>query len=355
MRIKTDALVVGAGPGGLTCLGNLLDHGLRSIAIADPSFTAGRIAERYREVPSNTKVKMFDGWARGTKSFQGVLERAPRPNAYTKLQSFDQEQGCSLGDAIDVARLISDGLRADERVKSITERVEELHFSRGVWEAPQHGLTTSRVALATGSHPRPFDLHTRYNLKELDLDTALKPSLLRATLPRRSKVAVIGSSHSAILALKNLYEAGHDVVNFYRSPLLYAEYKDGWILYDNTGLKGVAADWAREMPTQIVRHELDRDELVYKSALEGVTHVCAAVGYAPNPIPRIVVDGSEADPTFDPLTGEFDLNGERLPGLYGAGIAHPERVTDRAGNVESAVGWFKFMKFVNRVAPRWVA
>ena len=355
MRIRTDALVVGAGPGGLTCLGNLLDRGLKRVAIADPTFTAGRIADRYREVPSNTKVKMFDGWARGTESFTSVLDTTPQPNAYTKLKSFDQESGCSLGDAIDVAKMLSDGLRKDGRVHSIQGRVDELQFSsRGHWQAPQHELETSRVALAVGSHPRPFDLHTRYGKKELELDTALKPSLLKQTLPQGSKVAVIGSSHSAILALKNIHEAGYDVVNFFRSPLLYAEYKDGWILYDNTGLKGVAADWARAIPTKIVRHELDKDESAYRSSLEDVTHICAAVGYVSNPVPRIVVDGKDVKPEFDPLSGTFNLNGERLPGLFGAGIAYPERVTDKAGNVESAVGWFKFMKFVKRVSPGWV-
>jgi hypothetical protein len=47
--------------------------------------------------------------------------------------------------------------------------------------------------------------------------------------------------------LKNLAEFGaHRIKHFYREPLKYAvEQPDGWILYDNTGLKGEAADWAR--------------------------------------------------------------------------------------------------------------
>lgn len=60
-----------------------------------------------------------------------------------------------------------------------------------------------------------------------------------------------------------------------------------------------------------------------------------------NPLPRIEVDGQEAEPEFDPLTGQFFRakgNQEYLRGLYGAGIAYPERVTDKVGNVESAVG-----------------
>jgi hypothetical protein len=51
-------------------------------------------------------------------------------------------------------------------------------------------------------------------------------------------VGVVGSSHSAILVLRNILEAANPpskVVNLYRSPLLYAVYMDGWIKYDNTG------------------------------------------------------------------------------------------------------------------------
>jgi hypothetical protein len=68
-----------------------------------------------------------------------------------------------------------------------------------------------------------------------------------------------------------------------------------------------------------------------------------------SPPSRIHVDGSEAEPAFDPLTGKFfRAKGDQvyLEGLFGAGIAYPGRVADRVGNVESAVGWFKFMKFV---------
>ncbi|MBH1945667.1 hypothetical protein I5L01_15745 [Erythrobacter sp. YJ-T3-07] len=60
---------------------------------------------------------------------------------------------------------------------------------------------------------------------------------------------------------------------------------------------------------------------------------------------------------FDHETGGFkDANtGKELPGLFGAGIAFPERVIDKEGNVEHAVGFFKFMKFLKRVVPEWVA
>ena len=54
------------------------------------------------------------------------------------------------------------------------------------------------------------------------------------------RVAVVGSSHSAVLVLMNLLEMddGPKVLNLYRSPLRYAKYRDdGVIILDNTGLK----------------------------------------------------------------------------------------------------------------------
>ena len=364
-----DAVVIGAGPGGLTCASNLLDQGLSKICMVDPGFTAGRIDEKYREVPSNTKAGLFAQWATGTKTFSDVIESTPKPNAYERLLSLDQNKGCILGDAIDVAKLLSDGIRRDSRVDSVVGRVEALSKDRNLWDLGKHGITAERVVLAHGSHPKPHDLATRYpHLKPLDLETCLKPSALRATLPAGSKVGVVGSSHSAVLALKNLYDLGNvTIVNFYRSPLLYAIYKDGWILYDNAGLKGIAADWAREvlaakdLPPRLRRVDLKSDgrpeKEIYDAELKDLTHLASAVGYEMNPLPKIEVGGRQVEPTFDPLTGKFfEAQGdeEYLDGLFGAGIAYPERVTDREGNVESAVGWFKFMKFVKRVVPEWL-
>ena len=53
-------------------------------------------------------------------------------------------------------------------------------------------------------------------------------------------------------------------------------------------------------------------------------------------------------------TAEFsDKEGNTIPGLYGAGIAYPEKVVDPEGNVEYAVGLAKFMKYLKRVVPNW--
>lgn len=48
---KYAAVVVGAGPAGLTVLGNLLERQLGKIAWVDPLFRGGRVNRKYREVP----------------------------------------------------------------------------------------------------------------------------------------------------------------------------------------------------------------------------------------------------------------------------------------------------------------
>lgn len=389
---KYDACIIGAGPGGITSASHLLEQGLQRICMIDPSFTAGRINEKYREVPSNTKTVMFEKWATGTRTSTEIIKASPSPNAYEMMLSFDQDKGCDLGAAADVAQLISDGLRKDPRVHSIPGTVSTLLRSdnNDVWTIPELDLIADRVVLAVGSHPKKHDLADKYpHITPLDLDVCLKPSELKKTLPAGSRIAVIGASHSAILAIMNLYNLGNvEVINFHRSALLYAIYKDGWILHDNTGLKGIAADWARSvlaaetLPKNLRRVNMKSDENkdksekeIYDVELKDVTHLVSAIGYAMNPVPKVIVAGKEIRPEYNPLNGRF-LNRqgsqEVLPGLFGAGIAYPERVTDKAGNVESAVGckshqklfsWtpnmlmtlgFKFNKYLTRVAPGWV-
>ena len=87
----------------------------------------------------------------------------------------------------------------------------------------------------------------------MDLDCVLSPSLLATVMSSQgpTEIAVIGASHSAILCLMNLYRLASTskpdvkIKWLTRHPLRYAEFMDGWILRDNTGLKGEAAEWAK--------------------------------------------------------------------------------------------------------------
>jgi len=57
----------------------------------------------------------------------------------------------------------------------------------------------------------------------------------------------------------------------------------------------------------------------------------------------------------DPKTGEMrNSAGESLDGMFGLGIAFPEVVTDREGNVEHSVGLWKFKRYLDDVMPIWL-
>jgi hypothetical protein len=138
------------------------------------------------------------------------------------------------------------------------------------------------------------------------------------------------------------------VINFYRSPLLFAVDYGDWILYDNIGLKGKTAEWARQDMKRVPPERLLRvasDDTTVRHYLPQCTKVVYSVGFDAR-CPR--VEG--ADPTmYDQKTGVI------APGLFGCGIAFPERVVDRVGNVEFNVGLLKFAKFLHRVVPLWMS
>lgn len=242
-------------------------------------------------------------------------------------------------------------------------------------------IETSRLILCTGSHPTKLPVQVPgLDIQQLDLDTVLKPSELAEIIPtnKPTTIAVVGASHSAILALLNLVTLAKEshphlrIKWFTRHPLRYAVFMDGWILRDNTGLKGLAADFAR---TQLeddrlltseagqVLTKIDcsggapREAEQYRQHLPECSHIVQAVGFTRDPLPQLSQNGGPLSMEFDHETGKFHEQGDGpvIPGLYGAGIAFPERVVDPYGNVEYAVGFFKFMKFLKKVCPGWTA
>ncbi|PWY71445.1 hypothetical protein BO70DRAFT_365167 [Aspergillus heteromorphus CBS 117.55] len=237
-------------------------------------------------------------------------------------------------------------------------------------------VLTPRLVLCTGSHPTEVPIHVPgHNIESLDLDVVLKPSELMSHLPRDLPltVAVVGASHSAILALLNLVDLARTshpqlrVKWFTRHPLRYAEYMDGWILRDNTGLKGHAAEFARQQleDDKLASSEAGRfitkvdcgggqEQAQYERHLPSCSYIVQAVGFTRDALPELSVNGVLLEPEFDSASGGFrDGSGRAVRGLFGAGIAFPERVVDPYGNVEHAVGFFKFMKYIKRVIPQW--
>lgn len=108
-----EAVVVGGGPAGLAVVGNLLEQlpetNRRQLWV-DPSFTAGRVNARYRQVPSNTTVDLFLQFAQSLAPFRNVMESAQHPNAITTLQNLVRDKGCDLGYAADMCLMLTQGL-----------------------------------------------------------------------------------------------------------------------------------------------------------------------------------------------------------------------------------------------------
>nr|POE90168.1 hypothetical protein CFP56_20635 [Quercus suber] len=404
-----EAVVVGAGPAGVTCVGNLLERKVEPILWVDDSFNGGRVNNYYREVPSNTKVGLFVDFATAVAPFRKIVNGVPSRSRWDEpsesdgelvsgksdklhdLRQLDQTKGCTLAHAADMIVMLTEGLKKTPGITTRKGKVTGavLDEGTGTWTVAldsADGASTDvasvqskRLILCTGSHPTERSLPVS-GPKNLDLDVTLSPTRLSEILSPLgpTTVSVIGASHSAILVLRNLYHLASSakpdlkVQWFTRHALRYAEYMDGWILRDNTGLKGEAAVWAKEnlepeaFQQSDVRHyltaisyEKEEEEEVLKRNLPSSDFIVQAIGYARNPIPQLQTrSGQIIEPEYDHERGSFTYStpsGEasKLPGVYGAGIAYPQRVRDPYGNVEYAVGFFKFMKYVKQVSGDW--
>ena len=138
------------------------------------------------------------------------------------------------------------------------------------------------------------------------------------------------------------------VVNFYRSPLKYAVYLDDWIFYDDSGLKGRAADWARENIDGVLPDRLERclvDGPDFDERLAECDLAVYTVGLERRTLPETRQWG-QLDYNAD--------NGILAPGLFGVGIAFPQRAVDRYGYVEYRVGLKKFMDYLHEILPLWL-
>ncbi|OCF41282.1 hypothetical protein I317_04940 [Kwoniella heveanensis CBS 569] len=412
-----DAVIIGAGPGGLATIISLIDGGLRNILWVDRSFGGGRLNELYREISSNTKVGIYLDAIGSSSTCKKIIASTPSPNAIDELRSIDNEETCQLSLAGDMIKLLEAGVVGIEGVENCVGEVKEATYENARWNVvlpSSSNATTCRLFLCTGSHPIVPDppIHKQYapELRVLDLDQCMLksrlPTLFADTLgqshvkPKKVVVAVIGNSHSGILVCRNLYEVSQEtkldikILNFRRRGIKYAEYRDDGIVYDNTGLKGATADWAKEVmdgpnpPPTIEQIDLGEDEdKVYRERLNECTHIIYAIGYEANPYPALYLNKNKEakegglDNTanangntnendhldrdqdrlrvdkkleFDQHTSGFKVDGEAVEGLFGLGIAHPEETEDPEGNVEAAVGLAKFFKFAQRVQDHWV-
>ena len=333
--------VIGAGPGGMTAVGMLLDAGVLASEILwiDPDFTVGDFGKFWGEVNSNTKVSLFTGFLEGIKSFG----YASRPQPF-ELDKMDQAGFTRLGVVTKPLQWVTDQLR--QQVIAKNTWVRSLSSAKGGWkvETKTADYLAEKVILATGSEPKSLQFP---GVEEINLVNALTPSKLATYCTESDTVAVFGSSHSAMIIIRNLVERGvKNIINFYQSPIRYAVLMDDWILYDDTGLKGETAKWVKENISQSTLPQVKR----YVSNDDNIDHhlplcdkVVYAVGFRQRQIP---VEGISLS--------QYDIsNGIIAPGLFGIGIGFPVEVTDPFGRKENNVGLWKFLKNIRRTLPIW--
>ena len=343
MSKQFDWAIIGAGPAGIAAIGKLLDSGIApdTIAWIDPEFSVGDFGAKWHCIPSNTKAGLFTQFLLSCNVFN--YKQSPD----FSLKHENPERTCQLKLMAEPLQWVTDHLK--QNVDSIVATADRLSSAKTGWFVHYNAdkILAKNVVLAVGSVSKTLSYAEP---KTIPLDIAMSAEKIVSECQSDDVVAVFGSSHSAILAIRNLAENTNvkKIINFYRSPLRYAVYMDDWILYDDTGLKGTTAQWAKEkmggeLPISIER-VLSNDENI-EHHLPACNKAVYAVGFERRHLPTIDSIGQ--------LT-YCDRTGIIAPGLFGVGIAFPERKENPLGISENRVGLWKFMDYLNRVVPVWM-
>jgi hypothetical protein len=340
-----DWAIVGAGPSGIVVVGLLLDLGIspHRIAWIDPKFDVGRLGEHYTTVPGNAKTKLYIDFINACKTF--LNSKSP---AIDQLNSYDLYKEYPLSIIVDPLRDITAYMRTlvEDHVGMLSSL--EFNDTQKRWEVGvgKTVLYAQNVVLAHGSKPRSLNYPCSH---EIPLDSALRQVDLAQQVKPEDSIAVIGSAHSAILILKFLSELPVTrIINFYNKPLEYAVDMGTWTLHGSSGLKGITAEFARNIleknpPANLVR--VFNSPQARKAWLPICNKIVYAVGYERNPLPPI--NGSQ-ELSYDDKTGVIG------PRLFGIGIAFPDKYVDPLGNVEHRVGLSSFMNYAQKVVPEWM-
>ncbi len=335
--------VIGAGPAGIAAVGKLLDQGISSAEILwiDLAFKVGDFGARWANVPSNTKVDLFNRFLQTVKSFEYLSAEKNFP-----LYHAEKNKTCYLSLMVEPLQWVTNKLK--EKVQTIEDQAETLTLNNRSWriQLKKSECRAKNVILATGADPKNLAIST---VPIIPLQDAMDAGRIKQHIQNSETIAVFGSSHSAILALRNLVENGAKrILNFYRSPLLYAIYLEDAILFDDTGLKGPTAEWAHDFIDGKLPASLER---IY-STEENVEHylpqcdkVVYAIGFERRQLP--VVEGVGH-------LNYIEECGIIAPGLFGFGIAYPEAKENFIGRKEYRVGLWKFMDYLQRVLPIWL-
>lgn|SRR3990167_9034218 len=343
--VSANWLIIGAGPAGIAAVGRLIDHGIspHEIIWVDPAFKVGDFGEKWACVSSNTKVNLFTRFLQASQAFN--YNEAPHDFALNHLTPSDT---CELSFMVEPLQWVSNHL--GEKVKTKVGQVAHLYMGDHGWYAKLKNdeiLHVKNVIIANGAEPKKLS----HPISSIDLDISLNKEKLTEHISKDNNIAVFGSSHSSIIVMQHLIELGvKKITNFYLSPLRYAVYlNQDEILFDDTGLKGSTALWARKhlhgkLPDNLIR--LIGNEENLQQHLPECDKAIYTIGFWQRL--SLVIEGAE-------LRQYNQHNGIIAPGLFGFGIGFPPSQEDRFGHIEHRVGLWKFMHYLNEILPIWLA
>jgi cation diffusion facilitator CzcD-associated flavoprotein CzcO len=333
--------IIGAGPAGIAALGKLLDAGILASEIIwlDSDFKAGDLGKYWFSVEGNTKVKFFIQFLNACSSFHYSRK--------SLLFTLPLNETCQLSHIVEPLKEITHHLSLS--VNCVQDWVISLQGQDKVWNIQTHNnhFQARNVILATGSEPTTLQYEPE---KVIPLHTALNEFQIGNYFQKHEQVAVFGYSHSAVIILKNLIQAGcQRIVHFYQSPPRFAIEQGNETIYDNTGLKGKAAEWTRaHLVNQIhpsIQQLYSSSENI-ESFLPHYQKIIYATGFKRRRLSTI-------KPHIE--IPERIHHGIIAPGLFGVGIGYPNFKTDAFGYTEAQVGLWKFMDFLTHILPLWLA
>ena len=396
-------IVIGGGPAGMTYLTQLLSHKVKpeSILWIDKEFIGGAF-HKFEDVPGNTHVSTFINWACSNSVMKSLSEDPSDP--LNELRTLTPQKSCSLGTVHKVMLNYTNQLRKIVPSKEGTISKLEFDTSNNFWKAivaqnsnlkqntnignngksdhqilfpiDEEILTSTNVCIATGAIPlKHTNLHLGLqNKQEISLHNAFNLDYLKANLKPHDVIGIIGGSHSAFVIMyliNSLQIPNIKIVNFYKSEVRYAVYNKDFILYDNTGLKGEVAEWAKAILQKGEKPNFKFDRISVKAPEEQLskeiqecTKFIYSHGFQRCSIPEIIYPlkdavGYEGSGKIYPNISSFmnysNFNGninvphntqgeETIKGLYGFGLAFPQKVITRVGELEYNVGLAKFAK-----------
>jgi len=198
MNDPFDWCVVGAGLGGIFMIARLLDRGIPASQIVwiDPEYKVGDLGKYWQKVQSNTDVRIL----------LNCFQQSPRLalhhfNQRFKLQDADPDATVPLSHVVEPLQLISDNVK--QQVNLYPGTVSKLNYQAHwlITLQDTQELIANNVVLSIGSEPNgPL-----YNTEDvIPLTIALDPEKITSHVNGDDTVLVFGSSHSAILVMKNI-------------------------------------------------------------------------------------------------------------------------------------------------------